>query len=73
MAKPAYISSNYIKDEDVCELLAISQDTLLRWLREGPPRAKKKNVLDLRKVKHVYIGKVRLWRQGSLMAALGEK
>ena len=60
------IKDDLITDHELCEILKISSVTLRKYLREGPPRNRKRNVGDVRTIRHVSVGGQRRWSLKSI-------
>ena len=57
-------------DLEVSKMLRITPRQLQRYVRNGPPKGRARNVLDLRTVRHFRVGGSRRWNRASFMAAL---
>lgn len=64
------LEMDLMTDANLCESLQISAGQLRGCLRNGPPRGRSRNVLDLRTVRHIRVGGSRMWFRSSLMAAI---
>ena len=63
-----------LTDQDLCELLKIKPRTLRALLQGGPPKAYDgdPNMLDVRDIRHVRVGRRRLWSRQSALALINK-
>jgi hypothetical protein len=52
-------------DDELCDALRITRDTLRRHMRLGPPR-KLRGAGDVRTIRHICIGSKRRWARRSV-------
>lgn len=62
-----HLEEELLTDAELCALLRLKRDTMLRYLRNGPPRRRHGAAAgDIRTIRHIVIGGQRRWVRASV-------